>query len=109
MFRNFLAVLTALLQGHAPAGRPSLRLRRFPVPRLPASSAPDAKRVRNLRLLPCRFMVINRAMGMAKGKEAGAAYLAAWVEEMRATGFLARALQRHNIEGASVAPPGGAP
>lgn len=69
----------------------------------------DAKRHGGLRLLPGRFMVINQAMGMAKGKEAGARFLTAFVEEMKASGFVAEALKRHNIEGASVATPGGAP
>ncbi len=69
----------------------------------------DAKRVGNVRLLPGHFMVINQAMGMARGKEAGAGYLTAFVEEMKASGFVAAALKRHDIEGASVAPPGGAP
>ena len=69
----------------------------------------DAMRLGNLRLLPGRFMVINQAIGMAKGKESGARYLTQFVEEMKATGFVAEALRRHNIEGASVAPPGGAP
>ncbi len=69
----------------------------------------DQKRVAGLRLLPGRFMVINQAMGMARGKEAGAKYLTAFVEEMKASGFVAEALGRHRIEGASVAPPGGAP
>lgn len=66
----------------------------------------DSRRVGNLRLLPARFMVIHQAMGMARGKEAGARYLAAFVEEMKASGFVAAALQRHDIDGASVAPPG---
>jgi len=69
----------------------------------------DAKRIGGLRLLPGRFMVINQAMGMTPGKEAGAKYLTAFVEEMKASGFVAEALQRHKIEGASIAPPGGAP
>jgi len=69
----------------------------------------DAKRLGGLRLLPERFMVINQAMGMTRGKEAGAKYLTAFVEEMKASGFVAQALQRHKIEGASIAPPGGAP
>ena len=69
----------------------------------------DAKRIPGLRLLPGRFMVINQAMGMARGREAGAAYLKAFVEEMKASGFVAEALKRHAIEGASIAPPGGAP
>ena len=67
----------------------------------------DAKRVGNVRLLPGRFMVINQAMGMARDKEAGAQYLTAFIEEMKASGFVADALARHKIEGATVAPPGG--
>ena len=69
----------------------------------------DAKRVPGLRLLPGRFMVIHQAMGMRLGREAGAKYLAAFVEDMKASGFVAQALRRHAIEGAVVAPAGGAP
>jgi len=69
----------------------------------------DAKRVGGVRLLPGRFMVINQAMGMRLGREAGAKYLTAFVEEMKASGYVAEALRRHAIEGAVVAPPGGAP
>ena len=65
----------------------------------------DAKRMAGLRLLPGRFMVINQAMGLPKGREAGARYLAAFIEEMKASGFVAQALARHGIEGATVAPP----
>ncbi len=67
----------------------------------------DLKRVPGLRMLPGRFMVINQAMGMARGKEAGAKYLSAFVEDVKASGFVADALKRHGIEGAMVAPPAG--
>lgn len=65
----------------------------------------DAARLSGLRLLPGRFMVIRQAMGTAKasGQEA-ADYVAAFVEEMKASGFVAAALARHRIAGASVAP-----
>jgi polar amino acid transport system substrate-binding protein len=53
-------------------------------------------------------MVINQAMGMRRGREAGAKYLTEFVEEMKASGFVAEALRRHKIEGATIAPPGGA-
>jgi polar amino acid transport system substrate-binding protein len=36
--------------------------------------------------------------------EAAAACLSSYVEEMKASGFVADALARHRIEGASVAP-----
>ena len=45
-------------------------------------------------------MVINQAMGTPKGREAGAKYLRDFVEEMKASGFVAQALERHRIEGA---------
>ncbi len=58
-----------------------------------------------LRLLPGRFMVIQQAMGTPKGRgPEAAAYLAAYVEAQKASGFVAEALARHHIEGASVAP-----
>ena len=50
-------------------------------------------------------MVINQAMGLPKGREAGARYLGAFVEEMKASGVVAAALARHGIEDAAVAPP----
>jgi polar amino acid transport system substrate-binding protein len=68
----------------------------------------DARRLGGLRLLPGRFMVIQQAMGCPKGRgDAAARHLAAFVEEMKASGFVAAALARHHIEGASVAPPAG--
>ena len=66
----------------------------------------DARRVPGVRLLPGRFMVINQAMASQKGREAGARYLRNFIEEMKASGFVARALERHGIQGAAVAPPG---
>ena len=67
----------------------------------------DARRVPGLRVLDGRFMTIRQAVGVPKsrGPEAAAA-LAAFVEEMKATGFVAAALARHGIDGASVAPAG---
>lgn len=66
----------------------------------------DAKRVAGLRLLDGRFMVIEQAMGLPKSRgAAAAAYLASFVEDVKADGFVARALARHGIDGATVAPP----
>lgn len=65
----------------------------------------DARRIGGLRLLDGRFMVIEQAMAVPKGREAGEAYVRAFVEEMKASGFVAAALERHGIEGVSVGPP----
>jgi polar amino acid transport system substrate-binding protein len=66
----------------------------------------DAKHFPDLRMLPGRFMQIAQAMGIARkhGPQAANA-LAAFVEQMKAQGFVAKSLQQHGIEGALVAPP----
>lgn len=65
----------------------------------------DALRIPGLRLLPGRFMVIEQAMGTPKSRgQAAADSLGAFVEDMKATGFVADSLQRHGIQGATVAP-----
>jgi len=65
----------------------------------------DAATLTGLRLLDARFMVIRQAMGLPKSRGPEAAnFLAAFVEEMKASGFVADALERHKIAGASVAP-----
>ncbi|QOL51327.1 ABC transporter substrate-binding protein [Massilia litorea] len=65
----------------------------------------DARRLGGMRLLNERFMVIQQAMGTPKSRGAdAAAFLARFVEDMKAGGFVAAALARHGIEGASVAP-----
>jgi polar amino acid transport system substrate-binding protein len=69
----------------------------------------DAKRVAGVRLLGGRFMVINQAMATPRGRPAGVRYLAEFVEQMKASGFVAGALRRHAIDGAVVAPPAGSP
>ena len=68
----------------------------------------DARRVGGVRLLPGRFMAIEQAMGVPKGRLSAQAWLSDYIEEMKASGFVAAALQRHRIEGAAVAPPRGA-
>jgi polar amino acid transport system substrate-binding protein len=65
----------------------------------------DAKRVVGVRMLPGRFMVINQAMAVPRGREAAARYVRDFIEEMKATGFVAQALVRNHVEGAAVAGP----
>lgn len=65
----------------------------------------DATVHAGLRLLPGHFMVIQQAMGLPRSRDPqAAACLSAFVEEMKASGFVADALARHGIQGASVAP-----
>jgi polar amino acid transport system substrate-binding protein len=65
-----------------------------------------AKTNPNVRILAGRFMEIRQAMGTPKGRgDAGARYLGTFVEEMKASGFVADALKRSNQPDAAVAPP----
>jgi polar amino acid transport system substrate-binding protein len=58
----------------------------------------------HVRVMDGRFMEIRQAMCMPKGRDAGARYIRAFVEEMKANGFVADALKRSNHPDAAVAP-----
>jgi polar amino acid transport system substrate-binding protein len=68
----------------------------------------EARRAPGVRVLPGRFMLIQQAVGTPASRGAAAQeQLAAFVEELKASGFVADALRRHRIDGASVAPAAG--
>jgi polar amino acid transport system substrate-binding protein len=56
--------------------------------------------------IPETFMRINQAMGTPAGRTAAANYLKAFVESIKAEGFVAKALGRNGQADATVAPPG---
>jgi polar amino acid transport system substrate-binding protein len=58
----------------------------------------------DVRVMDGHFMEIQQAMGTPKGRLAGAQYLRAFVEEMKASGFVAEAI-KHSNQQAAVAPP----
>jgi polar amino acid transport system substrate-binding protein len=51
-----------------------------------------------MRILPGRFMEIQQAMCMPKGRAAGAGYLRSFVEDMKKSGFVAEAIKRAGQE-----------
>jgi polar amino acid transport system substrate-binding protein len=57
-----------------------------------------------VRVMDGHFMEIQQAMGTPKGRAAGADYLRAFVEDVKASGFVAEAIKRAN-QSAMVAPP----
>jgi polar amino acid transport system substrate-binding protein len=61
------------------------------------------------RAIEGRFMVIEQAMATPKGRDAGLSYLRGFVEEMKASGFVAEALRKSHQPDAAVAPPARAP
>jgi polar amino acid transport system substrate-binding protein len=65
-----------------------------------------AKAHPDVRVMDGRFMEIRQAMGVprAPGRDAAAAYLKKFVEEMKVSGFVAAALKRSGQADATVAP-----
>ncbi len=51
------------------------------------------------RLLADSFMTIQHGLSMAKGRGAALAYLTAFVADLRASGFVARAISKHGVAG----------
>jgi polar amino acid transport system substrate-binding protein len=58
-----------------------------------------------MRVMNGAFQQIRQAMTMPKGRPAGLAYLKAFVEEMKASGFVADGLKRSGMGEVAVAPP----
>ena len=59
------------------------------------------------RILDGQFTAVQQAIGTAKQNPAGAAFLRAFVEEAKASGLVARLIEKHGVVGRlSVAPAG---
>ena len=56
------------------------------------------------RVLPGRFMVIEQAMALPRGRPLAARYLREFVDEMKASGFVAASLAKSGQKDAAVAP-----
>lgn len=64
----------------------------------------DAKALPGCRILEGKFMAVQQAIGTARRNEAAAAFLRGFVEEAKASGFVASLIERHKVRGLSVAP-----
>ena len=56
-------------------------------------------------ILPGGFSAVQQAVGTARANVAGAAFLAAFVEEAKRSGLVARLIEQHGVRGLTVAPP----
>jgi polar amino acid transport system substrate-binding protein len=59
-----------------------------------------------LRILPGKFAAVQQAVGTHKRNKAGIAYLREVVEDAKASGLIARWIEKHQANGLSVAPAG---
>jgi polar amino acid transport system substrate-binding protein len=68
-----------------------------------------AKAHPDLRVIDGRFMLIEQAMATPKGRPAAASYLRHFIEEMKGSGFITKALAASGQTDAAVAPPSPVP
>lgn len=54
------------------------------------------------RVLDERFMAIQQAVGILKGRNQGANYLREFIDDVKASGFVARAIEKHGVRGVTV-------
>ena len=64
----------------------------------------NAAKVPGARVLGDRFMAIQQALGIVKGRVAGAKYLREFIEDVKASGFVKGALEKSGVSGVSIAP-----
>jgi polar amino acid transport system substrate-binding protein len=53
------------------------------------------------RLLEGKFMTVNHGLGTPRNRNAAAAYLKTFVEGINTSGFIARSIERHGVQGLS--------
>jgi polar amino acid transport system substrate-binding protein len=66
----------------------------------------DVEKLPGARILDGKFTAVQQAIGTARKNTAAAAYLRAFVEEAKASGFVQGLIDRHKVRGLTVAPPG---
>jgi len=65
----------------------------------------DVARLPGARILDGKFTAVQQAIGTTRGRRAGAEFLRAFVEEAKASGLVASLIERHRVQGLTVAPP----
>jgi polar amino acid transport system substrate-binding protein len=65
----------------------------------------DVEKLPGARIIDARFTAVQQAVGTARKNKAGAAFLGDFVEEAKASGLVARLIERHKVRGLSVAAP----
>ncbi len=64
----------------------------------------DAERLPGSRILEGQFTAVQQAIGTPRSREAGAKYLHGFVEDAKASGLVAKAIEDNGVRGVSVAP-----
>jgi len=64
----------------------------------------DVARLPGARILDGRFTAVQQAIGTPKARSAAAAYLSEFVDDIKASGLVARLVAQHGAKGVNVAP-----
>jgi polar amino acid transport system substrate-binding protein len=64
----------------------------------------DAEKNPGSRILEGRYSVVGQAAGTHKDRVAGAKYLAEFIEDIKASGLVARVIEKNGIRGVTIAP-----
>lgn len=65
----------------------------------------DAQKLPGSRMLEGQFTAVQQSIGVPKGRPAAARYLREFVEDVKRSGLVAQAVERHAVKGVNVAPP----
>ena len=66
----------------------------------------DAAKLPGSRILEGQVTAVQQACGAPRARQHAAAYLKAFIEDIKATGLVERTIRKHAIQGVTVAPPG---
>ena len=64
----------------------------------------DAEKLPGSRVLEGQVTSVQQAIGTPKAREAAARFLREFAEDVKASGFVARAIEKHGVRGVTVAP-----
>jgi len=65
----------------------------------------DVQKLPGARVLDGQFTGVQQSIGTPKNREASAKFLRAFVEDVKASGFVGQAISRNGVQGVTVAPP----
>jgi len=63
----------------------------------------DQEKLPGSRVLDGNFTAVQQAAGTPKGRPAGARYLREFIEDVKASGFVAKTIEKNNVRGLTVA------
>jgi polar amino acid transport system substrate-binding protein len=63
----------------------------------------DREKLPGSRVLEGKFTAVQQAAGTPTGRPAGAAYLKAFIEDVKASGLVAKTIEKNNVRGLTVA------